>query len=101
MNTQPNQLSPAQMRGLASSSDVLHVSHLIDEFCDVFSSRIYKESVVVLQPSFVRNLPTLVWGANYSLVERGSEMDEFDDHWDSVVADMVSDWVPEAGNEPF
>ena len=103
MNIQPNQPTPTEMRGLASSSDVLHVSHLMDEFCDVFSLRIYKESVVVLQPSFVRNLPTLVWGANYSLEEKGSEMDEIEDHWDSVVADFGSpfSWLPEAGNEPF
>ena len=101
MNTQPNQLTSAEMRGLASSSDVLHVSHLIDEFCDVFSSRIYKESVVVLQPTFVRNFPPTWVRGNSSYSLEVSEMDEFDDHWDSVVADMVSDWVPEAGNEPF
>lgn len=106
MKIQPNKLTPQAMRGLASSSDVLHVSHLMDEFCDVLSRPIYKESVVVLQPSFVRNLPAPVWGANSSPEEKGYEMDELAEieaHWDSVEADFGSpfSWLPEGGHEPF
>jgi hypothetical protein len=101
MNATPNQRTPKEMRGLAVSSDVLHVSHFIDEFCDVLSARTSKESVVVLQPTFVRNFPRTWVRGNSSYSLEVSEMDEFDDHWDSVVADMVSDWLPEGGHEPF
>ena len=101
MNATPNQRTPEEMRGLAISSDVLHVSHFMDEFCDALSPRIYKESVVVLQPAFVRNFPRTGVRENFSYCLEVSEMDEIEDLWDSVEADMVSDWVPVPGNEPF
>ena len=73
----------------------------MDEFCDALSPRIYKESVVVLQPAFVRNFPRTGVRENFSYRLEVSEMDEIEDLWDSVEADMVSDWVPVPGNEPF
>jgi hypothetical protein len=103
MNKSRTSQAPAEMAGLAFSDEPLHVSHLINEFCDGFLARIYKEESLVMQQQFERSRPFVCEGDVRSLFEEDWHVVDKPNDWyeytksewetlQSLQAEAQSDW---------